>query len=119
MFNFKSTRGYLTPDQIRALNSDPELWYPTRPDYYRYAFSEQQVDGLLFSVERQRELAELDAAMTRGGFTIVEKPTLTNSRACRDGPRSPRSVREFAPLPLPLQASLAASETARERQRGI
>jgi hypothetical protein len=76
MFNFKSMRGFVSHEQLRTLNIDPELWYPDPPDYYRYALSRAQMDGLLFAVARRRELAELDAAMKLGGLTPSEEDHL-------------------------------------------
>ncbi len=57
----------------RALKVDPQLWYPDAPDYYRYALSRPQMDGLLFTARSHRELVELDAALGRGGLTPDEE----------------------------------------------
>jgi hypothetical protein len=76
LFNFKSTRGFLSHDKLRALGIEPPLWLPEVPDYYRYALSRPRMDGLLFSVKRRRELIELDEALAKGGLTEAEESHL-------------------------------------------
>jgi hypothetical protein len=76
LFNFKSMRGFVPPDQLRARQVDPALWLPGAPDYYRYALSRPQIAGLLFSVTRGRDLIELDAALGRGGLLPDEEDHL-------------------------------------------
>ena len=76
LFNFKSTTGFVPHDTLRALNVDPGLWYPDATDYYRYALSRPQMDGLLFAVDHQRHLEELHRALHRGGLTPAEEEHL-------------------------------------------
>ena len=76
LFNFKSMRGYVSHDQLRAAGVDPALWYPDPPDYYRYALSRPQISGLLFAMRRSVELIELEAALGKGGLTPDEEDHL-------------------------------------------
>lgn len=76
LFNFKSMRGFVPHERLRALNIDRSLWYPEASDYFRYALSRPQMAGLLFSVDYRRQLVELDAAMVRGGLTAEEEEHL-------------------------------------------
>jgi hypothetical protein len=76
LFNFKSMRGFLSHDKLREQNVDPALWYPDAPDYYRYALSRPHMAGLLFSVARDWELIELEAALHKGGLTPEEEDHL-------------------------------------------
>jgi hypothetical protein len=73
LFNFKSTRGFIPHDELRARKIDPTLWYPDAPDYYRYALSRPQIAGLLFSIKRGRQLIELEAALGKGGLLPDEE----------------------------------------------
>lgn len=73
LFNFKSMRGFVSHDELRARKIDPALWYPDAPDYYRYALSRPQIAGLLFSIERGRQLIELEAALGKGGLLPDEE----------------------------------------------
>lgn len=76
VFNFKSGHGFVSHARLRELKVDSKLWSPDAPDYYRYALSRPQLDGLLFSVRSRRELVELDAALGRGGLTADEEAHL-------------------------------------------
>jgi hypothetical protein len=76
VFNFKSTMGCVPHDRLKQLNINPDLWYPTPPDYYRYALSRAQMDGLLFSVAEVDQLAALDEGMQSGGLTPEEEDHL-------------------------------------------
>lgn len=76
IFNFKSMIGYVPHERLRALNVNPDLWYPTAPDYYRYALSRPQMNGLLFAMSRVEELYALDEAMRLGGLTPEEEDHL-------------------------------------------
>ena len=73
VFNFKSMHGYISHRQLRELEIDPSLWYPEASDYYRYALSRPQMDGLLFSVTHYRQLEELRAALTKEGLSEEEE----------------------------------------------
>lgn len=76
LFNFTSMRGFVPHDRLRALNVDAAWWYPDAPDYYRYALSQPEMAGLLFSISRPRELVELEMALTKGGLTREEEDHL-------------------------------------------
>lgn len=76
VFNFKSMMGYVPHERLQQLNVNPDLWYPTPPDYYRYALSRPQMDGLLFAVAQVEHLAALDEGMMNGGLTPEEEDHL-------------------------------------------
>ena len=73
LFNFKSTLGYRSHDELRAIIRDASLWYPNVTDYYRYALSRPEMAGLLFSVSRPGHLGELERALAKGGLTTEEE----------------------------------------------
>jgi len=76
LFNFNSMGGFLPHDRLREIQIDPALWYPDATDYYRYALSPPQMDGLLFAIHHRRHLEELDQALARGGLTPAEEDHL-------------------------------------------
>lgn len=76
LFNFKSTLGYVSHERLRALKVDPDFWYPTITDYYRYALSPPEMDGVLFSVNRPQHLIALERALAAGGLTDEEQAHL-------------------------------------------
>lgn len=63
IFNFKSTAGYRTPSELRALGVGPELWRPRPTDYYRFALSSPAIDGILCALRHPREVAALWRAL--------------------------------------------------------
>src|SRR5262249_49151235 len=68
IYSFKSTLGRPDP---RALGD--RFWIPSHADYYRYALSPAEMDGILISVNTSRELAELIAALERGPLSPEEE----------------------------------------------
>lgn len=76
LFNFKSMMGWVPHDRLRQLNVNPDLWYPTPPDYYRYALSRTHMDGLLCALGQVEHLTELDEGMKTGGLTAEEEDHL-------------------------------------------
>jgi hypothetical protein len=76
VFNFNSMIGFAPHEKLRALKVDPALWYPDPPDYYRYALSRPQMDGLMFAAGSTKHLVALDRALTQGGLTPAEEDHL-------------------------------------------
>lgn len=73
LFNFKSTMGYVPPEQLAAGGLSPDLWFPSPADYYRYALSREELSGILFACDRETHLDELSAALERGGLSAEEQ----------------------------------------------
>ena len=76
LYNFKSQRGYVPHAVLEQKKIDRALWYPDAPDYYRYALSRPQMDGLLFALEKPSQLRELDDALKQGGLLPAEEEHL-------------------------------------------
>jgi hypothetical protein len=76
VFNFNSMIGFVPHERLRALKVDPALWYPDPPDYYRYALSRPQMDGLMFAADHTTHLVALERALTQGGLTPAEEDHL-------------------------------------------
>src|SRR4051812_40292690 len=63
IFNFKSMAGYRTPRELRALGLGPELWRPRPTDYYRFALSSPELDGILCALRDPGQVAALGRAL--------------------------------------------------------
>jgi hypothetical protein len=67
LYNFKSTESRLLPAQMEALGLKAEnYWHPAVTDYYRFALTRGEVDGLLIAPRTVAELARLGAALEKG-----------------------------------------------------
>jgi hypothetical protein len=66
LFVFKSMDGCLFDRDWKALALSEEHWRPRPPDYYRYALSCRQVDGVLMGLGAKREVRELGASLREG-----------------------------------------------------
>lgn len=74
VYNFKSTMFQVTRDMFRALGLPPQTcWLPSVPDYYRFALSRPQLNGILASPSTPEEVAELAAALARGALLPEEE----------------------------------------------
>jgi hypothetical protein len=76
IYNFKCPVGWVPADKLRTLDINQKLWFPERTDYYRYALTRPQVDGVLFSVSQLEQLRALDQAMREGPLTSAEETHL-------------------------------------------
>jgi hypothetical protein len=68
IFNFKSSWGYRTD-----LKLSDDYWIPTIPDFYRYALTPANMDGLLLSLNSTQELQELTDALEQGPLSPDEE----------------------------------------------
>lgn len=66
IFNFKSTEGYLDKAQLTKLGVSDSFWEPHITDYYRFAFTEPNVDGVLCALPHAQAVRELSDALARG-----------------------------------------------------
>jgi hypothetical protein len=72
VYNFNSTRGQVYTGTVPpALAGD--MWIPRVPDYYRFALTRPQVDGILCSFSRPDEITELLAALDDGPLSAEEE----------------------------------------------
>jgi len=79
VFNFKSTLGYVPPDLQAELGlPGDEYWQPTITDYYRFALTRPELDGLLVAPATPVELAGLVAALELGPLDDEEEQFLLN-----------------------------------------
>jgi hypothetical protein len=73
LYNFKSTDHFLREDQYAALGISPDHWRPHRTDYYRFALSRPQVDGILCALDTPSQVADLADALARGPLDDDER----------------------------------------------
>jgi hypothetical protein len=79
VFNFKSTLGYVPPDLPTELGlPGDEYWQPAITDYYRFALTRPELDGLLVAPATPAEVAGLAAALARGPLDDEEDQFLLN-----------------------------------------
>ena len=66
LFAFKTTLGWLPEARLGELGLRPHHWRPRVTDYYRFALTSAELDGVLCSPMRPNEVDELADAMARG-----------------------------------------------------
>lgn len=66
LFNFKSTTGWLSREQLSSLGVGDDCWHPHQTDYYRFALSQPAFDGVLCSLPAPGAVRELSDAMAQG-----------------------------------------------------
>jgi hypothetical protein len=78
LFNFKSTGGYVTSRRRIELGVTAEHWQPRLTDYYRFALTRAEVQGLLCAPQTPREVAALGEALEAGPLSDAEENFLIN-----------------------------------------
>jgi hypothetical protein len=67
LFGFKSTFGYVRPEQMTAMGLPGEIyWQPEITDHCRFALSRPELDGLLIAPGTPKELHALAEALEKG-----------------------------------------------------
>jgi hypothetical protein len=66
VYTFKSTMGHLAEDEYARLGLGPDDWRPDPTDYYRYALTRPEVDGILCALDEEAHVAALAEALARG-----------------------------------------------------
>ena len=77
VYNFNSTHGHVNEWQWRSLGLE-DYWQPGITDYYRFALSEPQLDGILCAPESEPELGALIDALEKGPLTHGEREHLAH-----------------------------------------
>jgi hypothetical protein len=79
VFNFKSTLGYVPPNLQTELGLPGDVyWQPAITDYYRFALTRPELDGLLVAPGTPDEIAALAAALELGPLDDDEDDFLLN-----------------------------------------
>jgi hypothetical protein len=107
LFNFNSTHGFVPPERLAAFGLPGDVyWHPEVTDYYRFALSRPEIDGLLLSPGTPAEVDALARALERGPLDDEEQAYLMSLAAVADGTArvSPEDAR-FGPDPQPADAA--------------
>jgi hypothetical protein len=88
LFNFTSTQGFVPADQMAGLGLGGEAyWRPDITDYYRFALSRPEIDGLLVAPGTPAELEARAGALVRGPLDdeqqayLIDLATVAGGRA--------------------------------------
>jgi hypothetical protein len=85
LFGFKSTQGFHPPSRRPSLGIRPGAdGWPTITDYYRFALSPPELDGLLVSPGTAEEVAALETALGRGPLAEEEERYILDLSNTRD-----------------------------------
>lgn len=76
LYNFKSTLGFVAPARYAALGLDDDYWRPKITDYYRFALTRPEIDGLLCSPSTPEEVEALAGALEEGPLNEEEEKYL-------------------------------------------
>jgi hypothetical protein len=68
LYNFKSTHGFLCEQDYATIGLTPEYVRPPITDYYRYALSRPEMDGLLCALDTPQQLNALEEALNKGAL---------------------------------------------------
>lgn len=66
VYNFKSTLGSLPPERFAELGLNDDYWQPSITDYYRFALTRPEIDGLLCSPSTPKEVEALAQSLEEG-----------------------------------------------------
>jgi hypothetical protein len=76
LYNFKNTMGFVSPKRCEELALDKELWRPQITDYYRFALTPPEVDGVLLALEEPAQVTALAQTLERGPLEEDEREYL-------------------------------------------
>ena len=85
LYNFRSVFPLVSHARLRELGLDEDHWMPQAPDYYRFALSRPELDGLLCSVNTPAELDGLVQGLAQGPLEPAEEDYLVNLAALAEG----------------------------------
>jgi len=86
LFGFKSTFGYVRPEQMTAMGlPGKDYWQPMFTDHYRFALSRPELDGLLIAPGTPKELHALAEALEKGPLDEEEQTYLMHAALVAQG----------------------------------
>jgi len=98
LFGFKSTIGFLGDQRLRELGLGDHHWRPAVTDYYRFALSSAEMNGVLCSPETPAQVDDLESALEKGPLSAREQTYLLDlaeleaGRARLRSPGNPRTA---------------------------
>ena len=66
VFNFKSTGGFVSESAAKRSQLDPDLWYPSLADHYRFVLTRPELDGILCAPRSPLEVDRIADALLEG-----------------------------------------------------
>jgi hypothetical protein len=84
-YNFKSTLGFVPPDRYPALKVSDDYWRPSITDYYRFALTNPEIDGVLCSPKNPSEVDALRQALEHGPLDADEEEHLVHLAQLSEG----------------------------------
>jgi len=85
LYNFKSTIGFLPTERYAELGLNDDYWQPEITDYYRFALTRPEIDGLLCSPTTPQEVEALAQALEEGPLDEVEENYLLDLATLDEG----------------------------------
>ena len=85
LYNFKSTTGFLPPERYAELGLNDDYWQPEITDYYRFALTRPEIDGLLCSPATPQEVEALAEALEEGPLDEEEENYLLDLALLEQG----------------------------------
>ncbi len=86
ILGFNSTRGFLTPSRLESLGIKHGVyWHPAATDYYRFALSQAELDGLLVGPGTPAEIVALETALGQGPLAEEEERYLLDLSLLSNG----------------------------------
>jgi hypothetical protein len=85
LYNFKSTIGCMTDPEYDTHGIGPDFWRPHVTDYYRFAFTQPAVDGVLCSLPTAESIRELADALAKGALDEDDEQYLLDLAALSAG----------------------------------
>jgi hypothetical protein len=86
LFNFNNTCGFVPPDRMAGFGLDGDVyWQPHITDYYRFALSRSEIDGLLVAPRTPAEVEALAGALEKGPLDDEEQAYLLDLAAVASG----------------------------------
>lgn len=73
LYNFTTTRGYVTDQQWEELSLPDVGWRPSFTDHYRFALTRPEIDGLLVSFGETAHIDAMTMALERGPLSHEEE----------------------------------------------
>jgi hypothetical protein len=84
-YNFNSTLGAVSPDRYAALGLNDDYWQPSVTDYYRFALTKPELDGVLCSPKSPQEVDALVRALEQGPLDEDEEEYLVDLAKLNEG----------------------------------
>jgi len=66
LFAFKTSEGWQPEAVLKKRGLEEDNWFPSRPDFYRYALSQPGLDGLLWAPQKPAHIEALGRSIDEG-----------------------------------------------------